>query len=256
MKKITLGLLTVLFIVSCSKPANTPKSSLSERPINSVLRIIEVSPNNTSNSIDSVGILHNIFLIYGETQNIPNDSTHMEDWVEAINTSSVQNGGNGDITLQETLDSLQSFTLYGIYPKIDTNSVIGSNINTLRNTVLGRFNNGNSTYTIIKADIVAWESSVSANNLFTQEEKNELLTFSSILRHSIHFWSEKQNLPDDEINAISAGAGIVDAVAGFIRYKCNPNDLSGWDRLKDAATFGSTVSKIAEIIWAIGSLFL
>lgn len=157
---------------------------------------VVVSPNNTENPYDWVGVKHNIHL----------------DEISSILFEEYDNPNNLELSIvtsltKEHLSELYDNTLVepiinnGLYrceteaelSEVLKNDIFSNTSEAYINSILSSIENlKNDSYMSYKAYISEMESRIVTDNKIQEVEKVVLLSFTSTLRHSIYYWYEPE----------------------------------------------------------------
>ncbi len=178
-----------------------------------------VSPNNNLNPNDSIGVLHNIHL-------------------DSIISILCENYTNPDAIHQDTLNRIVRDYFLNIYDKDIVEAVFDDESNTLddeksldlvltelnfsedaKEIVFSLFNRveemENNGYMPYYDTICNVERNIISNKSFTATETQILLSFTSVLRHSLYYWYEENTLAKSTPDWILiAGADAAGALTG------------------------------------------
>ncbi len=185
---ITIG--SIVF-VSCNKEKNNDANgNLSRGPEKITLE----SPRNANNPYDTIGALHNILMDYCR-EKVREYYMDYGEWdvpaADDIATIVLANRGitapylNYDYITSLFADSASCYVDYASTCGASTieKETVYNIVSLVRNLVLA-----NAPYSEIKELIVNQEAIVLQNQLLSSNEKFDILSATSVLRHSLHYW--------------------------------------------------------------------
>ena len=212
-----------LLMVSCTADPIVEIESIDsagspEKPKQKTARLMQnLSPENPANIYDFAGKIHNEILdvyLAGNYQNntIPQISQQIE-LIAAQNNNLAPSdvGANmpvNPVLIQEVISDPQDKLNQTILDSAMSASAKSSLSSFMNNTLLWE----NHSYGEIYGDIIAYESTVIGNALFTSEDKRIILTASSIIRYSAYFDLERKDKDWDNSagHRVGAVSGAVD----------------------------------------------
>lgn len=178
-----------------------------------------LSPNNNVNPNDSVGVLHNIHLdsiisILGENYSDP-DAIH-QDTLHQVVENYFLNIYDEDIVeeiFKEESSALNEETsLELVLKELDFSEDAKEIVFSLFKTVEEMENIGYEPYYDTICNV---ERNIISNRSFTATETQILLSFTSVLRHSLYYWYEEPTLAKSDVDwALIAGADAGGALKG------------------------------------------
>jgi len=153
---------------------------------------ISASPYNENNPYDSIGIIHNIIL--SKVMDNANSSYTISDY---YNSTKVQLDlyypeqiPKDFFTESDVLSILDDRDNYysNVVNDLDLDNVVKEELSNILN-IIKNFGEGNiDDYNYLKEEIISYENSIINNTTINSENKQYILSFSSIARHSSYFW--------------------------------------------------------------------
>jgi|GEM_PF-3143640 len=240
MKKLLVSFAVLLSIGCSNKQENSLETS--QTP-NILAKTITCSPGNDNNSNDAVGAMHNACLDASSVY-FDDNPFNIDLICNTIEEEMYNNYGFSISISSSDVDELSAAAIEdGISTFIDTTTEDGVIMNSIWKTLSSpTYQEGNS-YCDAKSYILSIEGDVMENSNLSTEERNNVLVFTSTLRHSLYYWELNSSGDDGEMNAMNVAVGLIDAGAAVAFFFATDGSLG--DRLKGAAAFGAGVSAMA-----------
>lgn len=207
--------LTICFITfsvfSCSQDEDTFIEQTGNWHPNSEqksFRFQNDSPYNSLNPYDSIGITHNLILEEFLNSNLnPKTITEI---IQTVNNLSFFNSSNlfqtaSNLGISHKIEIFYTNPEYELYQEIYNSHL--SNLAKLKIIELVEtiFENIEEDYPYHYNEIILFESIILNNTNFSQEDKRVLLTFSSLIRHSLYF--DKRRDDKDWVTSVTNFTG-------------------------------------------------
>jgi hypothetical protein len=219
-RKISAGVIAIILIVAACSKKNNDKPFAADSPEALSNKggggggggeVLCKDPGNSENPLDSMGIYHNLALDYVEQQSLGQPKS-IALYVGYSNQYMSNTFGSRVADLNTKLPSTSSIeTLLAdsssfYFNKIDQ-SVYGLNVRNRLKTVINSLTDtagyASMDYCTIKDLIVQHESNVIRDPSLTLEEKQQILSNTSVARYSLYHWYNKYNSKLDGGETIS-----------------------------------------------------
>ena len=229
MKKFILAILAFALLNSCSGDHEFSEIDTNGTDLIRQERLGDILPQNSDNDFDVAGILHNeIAIQYYDRKTFPTTSAGIAALVDSIANSnngflSIKGSNYGGVPVQR-VDFLLQPRDSCVSRVIKTSGLSSRAKLQLRGFVndLEDLIENEDSYPVIYSFITSFESAVMGDSLLSANDKEVVLTTTSIARHSAHMKKKKPKRPRDPdwdwltANIMSGTDGAVDGTADAV----------------------------------------
>ena len=194
MKNLLLCITALIFLISCSSDSDFDKSGNGKKQF--LETNISEFPANNTNPYDSIGkeFYKSLNLYYVEKQ-FPNSISEISNQINFVSSTFTKNSNTSKLIVfnDEIVEAIMSDP-DNIMISIVQNSSLGTSakanlITFLQNLIIQRQEEFNVVYDFI----ISYESTVVNNNVLSDDEKETLLSVTSISRYSLYSESERKD---------------------------------------------------------------
>ena len=168
-------------------------------------------PGNATNPMEQAGIKHNVYLAAGINAVGTLTATNYPQAFAAIDARAAQDGPINPSPTSAIYERVTRLPQTGFGPLMPTNQVVSDRITSFVGSIIDD-GEPTRTYCQIKTSILQWETELTGDATLTTANKNTLLGFSSVLRHSLAFWTDRYDTNTQVCGKLSTVAAIVDGV--------------------------------------------
>lgn len=196
-KKIAFSFLTLVFLAtSCNQ--NEQLIPVESNPVSTVKTI---SPTNTDNPFDEVGVIHNQGVAYfmknyaGKKMTV-SEIVSVTDKYLLSNTSFTKNMriGAENATFSTNSDKISDVladkdnNFKNVVSKAECSDYAKTKLSTLFSITLSEKENESADYNLLHSKIIAFEKDILEDKKLSEEDRKLVLMSTSISRHSLYFW--------------------------------------------------------------------
>ncbi|HRO43417.1 MAG TPA: hypothetical protein PL009_11330 [Flavipsychrobacter sp.] len=209
-----------LMITSCKKESTSTNAG-NTKNVSPLRR--DHPAANTNNPYDDYGFYHNILL--DAALNDPNiDISHIDTWLPDYMSDNYTTllPQEYSATVSPTQVSNACFTAIeragnAEIDDLDLSQAVKDAMSNLNTTLISLSEDSSIVYADVKDEIISWEDDVIASSYFSTSEKQSLLVYSSIYRHSTYYWMDLYpagRWPWGRVGGADALGGVIGLVGG------------------------------------------